>query len=137
MATVKDLVLSHLEYTFEKEAWQPSLTIAIDGLTAAQAAWKPAPQHHSTWQIVRHVTRWKRASLDDWHGKKSDYAAIDRGDWQAVSGSDAAWQQDVQALREISQQIMTWTQGLTEAEMSTVSAPYQLARRTCRPRANP
>jgi uncharacterized damage-inducible protein DinB len=118
MATVKDLVLSHLEYTFEKEAWQPSLAMAIDGLTAAHAVWKPTPQRHSIWQIVQHVTRWKRASFDAWRGKKPDYAAVDRGDWQEISGSDAAWRQDAQALREISQEIMTWARELTEAEVS-------------------
>ncbi len=118
MVTIKDLVLSHLEYTFEKEAWQPSLAMAIDGLTAMQAAWKPAPPRHSIWQIVRHVTRWKVAAFDDWRGGKPNYTEIDRGDWQEASGSDATWQRDVQALREVSQQIMTWTQGLTEAELS-------------------
>jgi uncharacterized damage-inducible protein DinB len=118
MTTVKDLVLYHLEYTFEKEAWQPSLLVAIDGLSAAQASWKPAPPRHSIWQIVRHVTRWKQAALDDWHGMKPDYDAIDRGDWQDASGGDAAWHRDVQALREVSQQIMTWARGLPDAELS-------------------
>ena len=37
MTTVKDIVWDHLEHTFEKEAWQPSLAIAVEGLTAAQA----------------------------------------------------------------------------------------------------
>ena len=36
MITVKQLVLDHLEHTFEKEAWQPSLAIAVEGPTALQ-----------------------------------------------------------------------------------------------------
>lgn len=65
MITVKDAVLYHFEYTFEKEAWQPSLVMSIDGLTAAQAAWKPGPERHSIWETMRHITRWKRAAYDD------------------------------------------------------------------------
>jgi DinB superfamily len=65
---LKDLLLTHLDYTFEKEAWQPSLAMAVRGLTAAQAAWRPGPNRHSIWQIVRHVTRWKQATLAAWRG---------------------------------------------------------------------
>jgi DinB superfamily len=60
--TPKDLLLNHLEYTFQREAWQPSLAMAVQGLTAAQVSWKPGPDRHSIWQIVRHVTHWTRAT---------------------------------------------------------------------------
>ncbi len=64
----QDLLLNHLDDTFEKEAWQPSLAMAVQDLTAAQAAWRPGPTRHSVWQIVRHVRRWKRATLEAWQG---------------------------------------------------------------------
>ncbi len=34
MVTIKELLIDHLEHTFEKEAWQPSMAMAIAGLTA-------------------------------------------------------------------------------------------------------
>lgn len=122
MISVKDAILYHFEYTFEKEAWQPSLAMSMEGLSAAQAAWKPAPGHHSIWQIVRHVTRWKRAVYDDWNGKKPDYAEVERGDWQEVSGDDAAWQADVRALADITQRFTSWVQAKPE---DTVVQPLE------------
>lgn len=117
MITVKDAVQYHLEYTFEKEAWQPSLAMAIEGLTAAQAAWRPGPERHSIWQIVRHVTRWKRAVFDDWNGRKPNYEEVERGDWQDVSGDEAAWQADVRALRDISERFISWLQAKGDADL--------------------
>jgi uncharacterized protein len=101
MITVKDLLVDHLENTFEKETWQPPLATSVWGLTAEQAAWKPAPERHSIWQIVRHVIRWKRGVLDAWDGKPSDFEDVTRGDWQEASGDQAAWDSDVRALRDI------------------------------------
>lgn len=103
-------MLYHLEYTFEKEAWQPSLAMAVDGLRAPQAAWKPAPPRHAIWQLVRHVIRWKQAVYDDWHGRTPNYEDVERGDWQEVSGTDEAWQADVQTLHAISREFAHWVQ---------------------------
>jgi uncharacterized damage-inducible protein DinB len=99
--TVKELVLEHLAYTFEKEAWQPPLGKAIDGLNAQQAAWKPAPERHSIWQIVRHVTHWKKSVLQALDGKTLDYKDLERTDWREATGDDAAWDADVKALHEV------------------------------------
>lgn len=103
--TAKTLVLHQIEYTFEKESWQPSLLEALDGLTAAQAEWRPAPGRHSIWQIVRHLTHWKAPMLRRWEGENVDIKAIDESDWQEATGDDAAWQADVRALREVTERI--------------------------------
>ncbi len=119
--TPKDLLLNHLEYTFQREAWQPSLAMAVQRLTAAQASWKPGPDRHSIWQIVRHLTRWKRATLEAWRGAQplfrgrevtARFKEIMRTDWQDASGNDADWQADVRALEEVSQAIQERAQAL-------------------------
>lgn len=107
------MLLNHLEYTFTKAAWQPSLAIAVQGLTATQAVWKPGPERHSIWQIVRHVTLWKRATLDAWDGAKplntgaptKHAEELERMDWREVSGDDAAWHADLRALHDVSRAI--------------------------------
>ncbi len=109
--TPKDLLLNHLDYTFEKEAWQPSLAMAVQGLSAAQASWRPGPNRHSIWQIVRHVTHWKRATLEAWEGTQPLFSGrqvtdrfdeVMRTDWHDVSGTDADWEADVRTLHDIS-----------------------------------
>lgn len=101
MPTAKELLLEHLEYTFEKEGWQPPLGMAVAGLTAEQAAWKPAPGRHSIWQILRHVLHWKRGVLDAWAGDPPDYQTMNDTDWPEVSGDQNAWEADVKALHDI------------------------------------
>jgi hypothetical protein len=103
--TLKDLVIDHLEYTFERETWQPPLAEAIDGLTATQAAWKPGPARHSIWQIVRHVTLWKQSVVDGLDGRPADADALERMDWQEVSGDHAAWEGDVARLHEVARRL--------------------------------
>jgi hypothetical protein len=117
MMTLGSLLAHHLETTFEKGAGQPAVLVGLDGLTAAQASWKPSPQRHSIWQIVQHLTRWKRAIYEDWQGRTPDYAQIDREDWPEITGDDAAWAADVEDLKEISKKYKTFLQGLSETDL--------------------
>jgi uncharacterized damage-inducible protein DinB len=123
--TLRDLVLDHLEHTFEKEAWQPSLVMAIEGLTAAQAAWKPAPQRHSIWQIVRHVTLWKRGVLDGLEGRLTEEQTLEKVDWQETAGDDATWQADVRALHEISRRLKARAEAATEDDLARPVPTYK------------
>ncbi len=122
--TVKELVLDHLTYTFEKESWQPPLAMAIEGLNAQQAAWKPAPQRHSIWQIVRHVTHWKNGVLQGWDGKAPNLDDLKRTDWQEVSGDEAAWQVDVQALHAVSRELEKRVQSSGDDALSGLIPTY-------------
>ncbi|HEV8352692.1 MAG TPA: DinB family protein [bacterium] len=115
--TLKDFVIDHLEYTFERETWQPPLGEAVAGLTAAQAAWKPAPARHSIWQIVRHVTLWKQAVLDGLAGRPADADALERMDWQEVAGDDTAWQHDVARLHKVARRLKETALAADEAAL--------------------
>ena len=101
MPTAKELLLEHLEYTFEKEGWQPPLGMAVAGLAAEQAAWKPAPGRHSIWQIVRHVLHWKRGVLSAWVGDPRDYQWMNDSDWPEIGGDQGAWERDVKELHDM------------------------------------
>jgi hypothetical protein len=123
--TIGDVLEHLLEYSFEKESWQPSLSMAVDGLTASQAAWKPAPPRHSIWQIVRHVARWKAALLQAWERQPPDYDDLDRTDWQEVAGDDAAWQADVRQLHELSEHVKARLVSLDGVEVQGMLTWYE------------
>ncbi len=101
MAAAIDRFLEFGDYVFEKEAWHVPLVDAIRDLTAAQAAWRPAPQRHSIWQIVDHLSLWKEyfaARLrGEPVGQPSDWA---KGrDWRAIEGvAERTWQASVHRL---------------------------------------
>lgn len=117
--TLKELVLDHLRHTFDQEAWQPPLALAIEGLSASQAAWKPSPERRSTWEIVRHVTHWKQAVLEAFEGRAvPSLADLERTDWPAAQGDEAAWRADVERLRAISRRLEQIVRAASDAELS-------------------
>ncbi len=127
MITVKNLLIDHLEYTFEKEAWQPPLATAVRGLTAEQAAWKPSAERHSIWQIVRHVIRWKRGVLQAWAGAPPDFERMTEDDWPEATGDQAAWEVDVQALHDIYAEFRQRLEALDDEGLQRAFRWYQQA----------
>lgn len=116
----RDIVLDLFENTLQKQAWQaqPSLAEALEGLTARQAAWKPSPERHSIWQIVRHLIRWEPGILQAWDGDPPDKAELQRGDWPEVSGDQYAWETDVQTLVALYAEFVTRVKAASNEELS-------------------
>ena len=49
-----------LEEAYAGPAWHgPSLRGSLRGVTAAQAAWRPADGPHNIWEVVVHAAYWK------------------------------------------------------------------------------
>lgn len=124
MSTVKELLVHHLTYTFEKEAWQWPLSLAVAGLTAEQAAWKPGRERHSIWQIVRHIIRWKEGVLVALEGTPRPYREISNDDWQEAGGDQAAWEADVERLRRISLECKARVDAMADDELSRALSWY-------------
>jgi len=56
------LLAALLEESYEKKAWQgPNLRGSLRGVQAEQAAWRPAPERHSIWELAVHAAYWKYA----------------------------------------------------------------------------
>ena len=68
--------------------WVTPLLDALDGVDAAEAAWKPAPEERSIWEIVHHVIAWADWATNFLRGKDTDVT-----DWPPVMDAGAdAWQ---------------------------------------------
>lgn len=118
--SLKALVIDQVRNTFLQEdwQWQPSLSEALEGLTAAQAAYKPAAERHSIWQIVRHLILWKRAVLQAWDGDPPDETQLGEADWAKVTGDETAWQHDVRALMTVSTEFLDRAKSIGDAALS-------------------
>jgi hypothetical protein len=56
------LVLALLDEAYEKKTWHgPNLKQSLKGVTANQAAWRPAPGRHNIWEVTLHAAYWKYA----------------------------------------------------------------------------
>ena len=60
--TVDDLILALLEEGYSRKTWHgPNLRQSLKGVTASQAAWRPAPGRHNIWELALHCAYWKYA----------------------------------------------------------------------------
>jgi hypothetical protein len=77
-AYVNDLQL----FTTGTNFWQSSLLKHVSGLTVEQALYKPSPERHGIWQIVRHIAYWKYWALtylttgEKLNAKEDDWAPM-------------------------------------------------------------
>jgi uncharacterized damage-inducible protein DinB len=61
MANKIDPIVDQMNRAFRGEAWHgPSLMESLDGVTVATAAARNVSDAHTIWELVLHVTVWKR-----------------------------------------------------------------------------
>ncbi|HLQ64109.1 MAG TPA: DinB family protein [bacterium] len=124
--TVKEVLTYLLEYTYErKDGAYPPLATALTGLTAGQASWKPTPERHSIWQIVRHMARWMDAGIDALAGRPHVNADLERADWGVVSGGEEEWQADVARLHGDYRRFKERLQAMSEEDLAALIEPYR------------
>jgi len=59
---INDLVLALLDEGYSRKTWHgPNLRQSLKGVSARQAAWRPAPGRHNIWELVLHSAYWKYA----------------------------------------------------------------------------
>lgn len=128
--TAKEILLYLLDYTYEKtDGTYPPLLAALAGLTAEQASWKPGPDRHSIWQIVRHISLWSEAGQEALAGRPKVYTELERSDWGSVSGGEREWQADAERLRGDARRFKERLQAMSESEIAALIEPYQGSRR--------
>ena len=56
------LILALLDEGYSKKTWHgPNLRQSLKGVSAKQAAWRPAPGRHNIWELTVHAAYWKYA----------------------------------------------------------------------------
>jgi hypothetical protein len=97
------LLLCIMDEAYEKKAWHgPNLRGSIRGLTAEQAAWKPAPNRHSVWEIVVHAAYWKYAVRRRLRGDERGSFPLKGSNWFPLPEllTQENWQMAVKLLRQ-------------------------------------
>jgi hypothetical protein len=90
------LLLRIIDEGYERKAWHgPNLKGSIRGLSAEQAAWRPAPLRHSIAENVVHCAYWKYAVRRRLTGEKRGSFSLKGSNWFAISESlgEAEWKE--------------------------------------------
>jgi uncharacterized damage-inducible protein DinB len=116
--TERERLVDQFEREIDGQPWHgPSLTSILDGISAEQAARMPSPDAHSIWEIVLHMTGWKREVTHRAQGHAAAEPA--QGDWPAIGEvSERRWLEAQEDHRRAQRELLDLVRGLDEACLS-------------------
>jgi DinB superfamily len=93
------IVLALLDEAFAKKTWHgPNLRQSLKGVTARQAAWRPAPGRHNIWEEALHAAYWKYAVRRRLEGNKRGSFILKGSNFftrpEKGTATEAAWRAD-------------------------------------------
>ena len=103
MTTEHRRLLALLDEAFDRKAWHgPTLTGALRGVTAAEAAWRPAAGRHTVWELAVHCAYWKYAVRRRITGERRGSFPHAGSNWfpRPKNLGEAAWRADLELLSE-------------------------------------
>ncbi len=98
--TLRSILLEQFQTTWNKEDWFVPVSIALEGLTAKQAMWKPCDSCHSVGQLAYHLLYWNKEQLDKFNGRKpAPYPGDNSQTFTAFT--EASWTSTVHELNQV------------------------------------
>ena len=90
-AVRKDLLVG-FEYSYMRDSWVHPLAEALEGVTAAEAAWRPGPDLKGIWDIVLHMAVWTENIIE--RMRAGTHVRPAEGAWPTLPAvpDDAAWE---------------------------------------------
>jgi hypothetical protein len=98
-----DLVLALLEEGYSRKTWHgPNLRQSLKGVSARQAARRPAPGRHNIWELALHSAYWKYAVRRRIEGRKRGSFILKGSNFfvrpEEGKATEAAWRADLALL---------------------------------------
>lgn len=125
-----ELLLHELDITTETEDWYPPLHIALEGVTAVQASWRPQGEAGNTiWETANHLLYYKARLLKQLSGDYSQPAGITNDDTFAVHAApddEAAWQSTRDQLVAVHRELRAYLAELPEEAFDRLSPTHPL-----------
>jgi hypothetical protein len=98
-----DELLANVDQAYDRKSWHgTNLRGSIRGVTAEEAAWRPAPGRHNIWELVVHAAYWKYVVWRRLTGEKRGSFALEGSNFFARpqgSVDESAWRSDIELLR--------------------------------------
>jgi hypothetical protein len=97
------LILALLDEAYSKKTWHgPNLRQALKGVSAKQAAWRPARNRHNIWEEALHAAYWKYAARQRVENGKRGSFPLKGSNFFARpekrKATEAAWRADREIL---------------------------------------
>ena len=97
------LILALLDQGYRKKTWHgPNLRQSLKGVSAKQAAWRPAPGRHNIWELALHAAYWKYVVRRRIEGGKRGSFGLKGSNFfsrpEEGKATEAAWHNDLALL---------------------------------------
>ena len=124
---MKQIVLEQFTACYDTNTWFVAVRNTLDGLTAAEAAWKPAGADNSIWEIVSHLNYYNYAYVERFKGVDYQYPAADNdATFAAGEATEEGWKAEIAKLDAILTEFRDLISGADEAKFGEpVSASNQ------------
>lgn len=95
---MKNFLIDQFTKCYDDNGWFVTVRNAIDGLTAAEAAWTPEGADNSVWKTLSHLTYYNYAYLERFKGIDYEYDVADNDATFTADrdASEEAWSQEVE-----------------------------------------
>jgi len=117
---LSEITVALLE-TFDRAGWHTDLNRALEGLTAEQALWRPAPGQHCIWDHVNHLTAWTEELCRTLSGeppRRELYETLEPG-WPPPQSTDqAGWDAAVARLKGAHRNLVDTVARMTAGELA-------------------
>jgi uncharacterized damage-inducible protein DinB len=99
---MREMLLEQFTAAFDQNTWFVALKNTLEGVTAADAVWKPGGVDNSIWEIVSHLNFYNYAYVERFKGVDYRYPADDN-DATFVAGevTEEAWEAETARLDAI------------------------------------
>lgn len=111
-STLRGVLLEQFRDTWVDQDWFVPVMKALDGVTAKQAAWKPADSAHSIGELAYHIWYWNKEQLDKFDGRKPAPFSGDNNETFTAFTEDS-WQKVVTQLNDV---MKAWENAIKTAD---------------------
>jgi DinB superfamily len=120
---LRGVLMEQLRTTHNAEDWFVPVSIAVDGMTAEQAQWKPAGKDaHSVGQLAYHIWYWDSRALQQFKGEKP--APFDGNNNETFDKFSAAQWDDL--VKKLNQEMADWEAAVQSADEAKLAANASL-----------
>jgi hypothetical protein len=112
-----ELLMQILDQGYSRKAWHgPNLRQSLRGVSAKNAAWRPAPGRHNIWEVAVHAAYWKYVVRRKLRGEKRGSFALKGSNWFTRpanrNADEKAWRADLALLDQEHQKLLEAVAGM-------------------------
>lgn len=118
------LLLRDLDQSYDHKSWHgPVLRGALRGVSAEQAAWRPAPDRHNVWELAVHAAYWKYSVLRRLPGGEEIRFPLKGSNWfprPEGETSERVWKADLQLLADMHRRLRAAVATLRDGDLERI-----------------